>query len=74
MQVLSPTFLSTLLASVIYSLLGVVMFGASFLLMKAVIPFSIRKEIEDDQNIALAILMGSVIVGLSIVIAAAIGG
>ena len=35
---------------------------------------SIRKEIEEDQNTALAVLMGSLIIGLSIIIAAAIGG
>jgi hypothetical protein len=37
-------------------------------------PFSIRKEIEEDQNTALAILIGSVILGLSWIIAAAIHG
>ena len=32
------------------------------------------KEIEEDQNTALAILIGSVILGLAIIISAAIGG
>jgi uncharacterized membrane protein YjfL (UPF0719 family) len=49
-------------------------FALSFLVMKAVTPFSIRKEIEEDQNTALAILIGSVILGLSLIIAAAIHG
>jgi putative membrane protein len=35
-------------------------------------PFSLRKEIEEDQNTALAIIIGSVIIGMSIIIAAAI--
>jgi len=35
-------------------------------------PFSVRKEIEEDQNTALAIILGSVLIGLSIIIAAAI--
>jgi uncharacterized membrane protein YjfL (UPF0719 family) len=38
-----------------------------------VIPFSVRKEIEEDQNTALAIIMGSVILGLAIIIAASVG-
>jgi putative membrane protein len=40
--------------------------------MKTLMPFSLRKEIEEDQNTALAIIIGSVIIGMSIIIAAAI--
>ncbi len=67
-------FVKALVASIVYSLIGIVMFAASFLIIKLVTPFSLRKEIEEDQNTALAILIGSVILGLSIIIAAAIGG
>ena len=67
-------FLKTVIASVVYSLIGIALFGASFVLMNALSPFSIRKEIEEDHNTALAILMGAVILGLSFIIAAAIGG
>jgi len=34
----------------------------------------VRKEIEEDQNVALAIVIGSVILGLAWVISAAVGG
>ena len=67
-------FLKTLIASVVYSLIGILMFLLGFLVIRAVTPFSLRKEIEEDQNTALAIMIGSVILGLSIIIAAAIGG
>jgi len=67
-------FVKALVASIVYSLIGVAMFAASFLIIKLITPFSIRKEIEEDQNTALAIMIGSVILGLSIIIAAAIGG
>ena len=63
-----------LIATLVYSLIGIVMFAVSFLIIRLVTPFSLRKEIEEDQNTALAILIGSVILGLSIIIAAAIGG
>ena len=33
-----------------------------------------RKEIEDDQNIALAILIGSVIIGIAMIVASAVHG
>ena len=49
-------------------------FGLAFWIMTKTVPFSIRKEIEEDQNTALAILMGSVILGLAIIIASTIHG
>ncbi len=68
------SFARPMSATVIYSLLGILIFAFGFFLMNRLSPFSLRKEIEDDQNTALAIVMGSVIVGLAIVIAAAIHG
>lgn len=67
-------FVKALIASIVYSLIGIVMFAVSFIVIRLVTPFSLRKEIEEDQNTALAILIGSVILGLSIIIASAIGG
>ena len=64
------TFLSTLG----YTVFGVIVFAIAYWVMVKVSPFSIRKEIEGDQNTALAILMASVILGLAIIIAAAIHG
>jgi uncharacterized membrane protein YjfL (UPF0719 family) len=54
--------------------LGIVIFAFGFFLISRVTPFSLRKEIEEDQNTALAIVIASVILGLAIVIAAAIHG
>jgi uncharacterized membrane protein YjfL (UPF0719 family) len=67
-------FLRTLLASIVYSLVGILMFLLGFLVIRAVSPFSLRKEIEEDQNVALAIVIASVMLGLGLIIAAAIGG
>ncbi len=63
-----------LLAAVIFSLVGVAVLAVCFKLMSKLSPFSIKKEIEEDQNVALAIIMGAVIIGMSIIIAAAIMG
>lgn len=64
--------LESLLSTVAYSMIGLLFFGLSFLLMRAVIPFSIRKEIEEDQNVALAVVMGAVLIGQAIIIAAVV--
>ena len=69
-----PASLNTLIVTVVYTLLGLVVFGVAFWVIVKVSPFSIRKEIEDDQNTSLAILIGSVIIGLAIIISSAIHG
>jgi putative membrane protein len=56
------------LDTVIYSLVGIIMMGIGFMIVKLVTPFSIKKEIEDDQNIALGIIIGAVIIGIAIII------
>ena len=66
--------LHTLVASALFSALGLLVFGITFWLMTKVAPFSIRKEIEVDQNTSLGILMGSVIIGIALIISAAIHG
>ena len=63
-----------LVSTAVYTLFGLVVFGLAFLVMIKLSPFSIRKEIEVDQNTSLGIVMGSVIIGLSIIIAASVGG
>ena len=46
-----------IVVSLIFSLIGIVLFALAFWLIVKVTPFSIRKEIEDDQNSALAIVI-----------------
>lgn len=58
--------------TVIYSLVGVVLMGLGFLIITFFTPFSIKKEIEDDQNISLGIIIGAVILGISIIVASVI--
>ena len=58
--------------SIVYTVLGLAVFAAAFFIFEKITPFSIRKEIEEDHNIALAIMFGAVILGLAIIIAAAI--
>jgi len=57
-----------------FTLLGLVAFALAFWLMTKLSPFSVRKEIEEDQNTALAIIMGAVIIGVALVISAAVHG
>jgi putative membrane protein len=64
----------TILSTIIYALLGLGLFALAFIIMDKVTPFSLRKEIEQDQNVALAIIVGSVFIAMAIIIQAAIRG
>jgi len=52
--------------------IGMIIFGVAFAIISKVTPFSIRKEIEDDQNTALAVIIGAVMISLGIIVAAGI--
>jgi putative membrane protein len=69
-----PDLAGVLLTTVIFTVFGLLVFGLAYLIIVKSSPFSIRKEIEDDQNIALAVIIGSVIIGVSLIIAAAVHG
>ena len=51
---------------------AIVMLFFSVWLMEKLTPFSIRKEIEEDQNVALGIIIGAVMISLGIIVAAGI--
>ena len=63
-----------ILGALIYSLIGIGLFGLAFFIIVKVAPFSIRKEIEEDQNTSLGIIIGSVIIGIALIISAAVHG
>ena len=70
----SDPFLRMILMTLAFGLMGIVLFGITFFLIVKISPFSIRKEIEDDQNTSLAILIGSVMIGIALIVAAAVHG
>lgn len=63
-----------LVTTLIFVLIGLIFFGIAFFILEKVTPFSIRKEIEEDQNTALGIVIGSMLIGVAIIIASAIQG
>ena len=66
--------LPVLVTTLIFVLIALVVFAVAFAIVVLVSPFSVKKEIEEDQNSALAIIIGALIIGISIIIAAAING
>ena len=52
---------------------GILLLCVGFLVVKLIFPFSIKKEIEEEQNTSLALLAGALLLGMSIIIATVIG-
>ena len=74
MAVKFDELLSVIETTIVFVAIGLVVFAVAFLIVVLVAPFSVKKEIEDDQNISLAVIIGSVIIGIAMIIAAAIHG
>ena len=68
------SLLSIVVTTLIFVIIGLIVFAIAFMVIAKATPFSVRKEIEEDQNVALAIVIASVILGSALIIAAAIHG
>jgi putative membrane protein len=66
--------LPVLATTVIFVAIGLIVFLVAFLIVVLVAPFSVKKEIEEDHNTSLAIIIGAIIIGIAMIISAAIQG
>lgn len=64
--------LSNLGAAAVYALLGIVLFALAFFAIERMTPGTLWREIIDEHNTALAVVVGAMSIGVSIIIAAAI--
>lgn len=62
-----------MMASIVYALIGVAIFAVAFLVMEKIAPFSLKKELAEDDNVAVGVVLGSIVIGISIIVASAIG-
>ncbi|AMJ64998.1 DUF350 domain-containing protein [Hymenobacter sp. PAMC 26628] len=63
-----------LLASIVYSVVGIVILVISFFLFDKLTPGTLRKEILEDQNTALAILGAAFMLSVALIISGAVHG
>lgn len=64
--------LDYVLASLVYSLLGVVVFWLSFIIIDRLTPYDLWKNLVEERNQALATVVGAMCLGIAIIVAAAI--
>ena len=60
--------------SILYALIGVAVFWVSFIAIDKLTPYKLWEEIVEKQNMALAIVVGALALGVSIIVAAAVHG
>jgi putative membrane protein len=70
----ADALLHSIVNAVTYSVIGLGILALAIVFMSKLMPLPFWKEIEEDQNIALGIMVGSIILGISVIIAAAIHG
>ncbi|MBZ5685308.1 MAG: DUF350 domain-containing protein [Acidobacteriia bacterium] len=58
--------------AIIYAAIGIVIFAGAFLVIDKVTPYNLWKEIVQEHNTALALLLGAMSLGICIIIAAAV--
>lgn len=67
-------FFKPVIASVIYSLLGFIILLLCYFVIEKITPEKSWKEIVENKNTALAIVLGAFILGISFIIGMAIHG
>ena len=68
------TTLPALLSTLLYAVIGIVVFAIGFLVLDLLTPGKLWQEIHEKQNVAVAVFAGAVAIGLAMIVAAAIHG
>lgn len=61
-----------MLAALVYAAIGLIIFAVAFLIVDRLTPYHLWREIIDEKNVALAVVVGAVAIGISIIVASAI--
>ena len=60
------------LGSILYAIIGVIIFWLAFVIVDKITPYDLWREIVEKQNQALALVVAAMCLGISIIVAAAI--
>ena len=69
MDIVNPQFLVN---SLVFSILGVIVFWISFMIIDKITPYDLWKEIIEKQNLALSIVVASMCLGIALIVAASV--
>jgi uncharacterized membrane protein YjfL (UPF0719 family) len=60
--------------SILYALIGVLVFLICFVIVDKLTPYQLWQQIVGEKNVALAIVVGSIAIAIGLIVAAAIHG
>jgi putative membrane protein len=66
------TTLQNIEAALTFAFIGIIVFVVAFVLIDRMTPYHLWKEIVEEKNVALAVLVGAMSIGICIIIAAAV--
>lgn len=64
--------LGYLINALVFAVLGIVIFIVTFAVVDKMTPYALWKEIVEEKNLALAVMVGAMSIGMCIIIAAAV--
>jgi uncharacterized membrane protein YjfL (UPF0719 family) len=62
------------IGSIVFALIGVLVFWISFVVIDKITPYNLWEEIVEKQNVALALVVAAMSLGICVIVAAAIHG
>jgi putative membrane protein len=65
---------SVFIGSIVYALVGVLVFLICFLVVDKLTPYQLWSQIVEEKNVALAIVVGAIAIAIGLIVAAAIHG
>ena len=69
MDIVNPQFLVN---SLVFSILGVMVFWLSFIIIDKITPYDLWKEIIEKQNLALSIVVAAMCLGIAMIVASSV--
>ena len=74
-DIINTKMVASLISALIFSIVGLIAFGVAYAIFDVITPkVSVWKEICEKQNTAVAIFLAAMVIGISMIIAAAIHG
>jgi uncharacterized membrane protein YjfL (UPF0719 family) len=68
----SDLHLMPMLAALVYAVIGLAVFGLAFVVVDRLTPYTLWKELIDEHNTALAIVVGAIAIAIAIIVSSAI--
>lgn len=60
--------------SILFALIGVMVFWVCFVIIDKLTPYDLWKEIVEEKNVALAIVVGAMCIAIGLIVSAAVHG